>query len=141
MSDLTPFLVSFAAQQERERQAFLWRNAVYVGANLVLVGLVWSRSGGGPAAWLPAGVAFLANVYHILTMEWEQRGAAVWRRELPRLQAKLGGPGQLETVLTDPAQARLRRWLKWTAWAVTAAWLGVLLLVIRASGLTFRLGS
>jgi len=141
VSDPLQFFSSFTAQLERERHSFLWRNAIYVAANIVLAGLVWNRSGAGAAAWVPAALAFLLNIYHLLTMEWEQRGEAVWRRELPRLQSRLGGPGQLEDVLADPAQGRLRRWMKWTAWAVTAAWLGVLLLVIRATGFDFRLAS
>ncbi len=134
------FLDSFVLQLERERHAFVWRNALYVAGNLVLAGFVWNRSSGA-ALWVPAAVAFLGNVYHVLAMEWEHRGAAVWRRELPRLQSRLGGDVGAEMVLVDPGQARLRRWLKWTAWGLTVAWLVVLLLAIRASGLDFRLGS
>lgn len=129
-------LTTLVAQLERDRRAFLWGNAAYVAANLVLAGLVWGRPGGGAAAWLPAGIAFLANMFHVLTAEWELRWEGIWRREIPRLEREVEEP-ILGHVLQESAPRRLALGLKWASWALTLAWLVILLLALRGSGLDF----
>lgn len=134
--DPARLLTTLVAQLERDRRAFLQGSAIVVAANLVLAGLVWGREAGGAAAWLPAAIAFLANVFHALTAEWELRWEGIWRREIPRLEREMGEP-LLGPVLQHPAPRRLALGLKWTSWALTVAWLIVLLLALRGSGIDF----
>ena len=126
----TRILEALAVQLERDRRAFLLGNAIYVGANLVLAGLVWSGSGTLPG-WLPAGVAFLGNVFYALTAEWELRWRAVWRRELPRLESETG----IE-ILSRAAGtgARLGSGLRFLCWGISLAWLLLLLVAIGETG-------
>lgn len=134
--DATRILEALAVQLENDRRAFLLGNAIYVGANLVLAALVWKGSGVVPG-WLPAGVAFLGNVYYALTAEWELRWRAVWRRELPRLESETG----IE-VLSRAAGtgARLGRVLRLLCWGITLLWLLILMLAIGETGWMPRLG-
>lgn len=134
--DATRILEALAVQLENDRRAFLLGNAIYVGANLVLAGLVWSGPGGLPG-WLPAGVAFLGNVFYALTAEWELRWRAVWRRELPRLESETG-----IQVLSRAAgtAARVGRGLRPLCWGISLLWLLILMLAIGEAGWMPRLG-
>lgn len=138
LRELSPLLSALVGQLERDRRAFLWGNVIYVASNLVLAGLVWTRPGGGVAAWLPAAVAFLGNVFYVLTAEWELRWEAVWRRELPLLGGDPGGRA-VHAALKDRLARRLARGLRWISWALAAAWLVALLVTLRASGIGFDL--
>ncbi|MGH7559005.1 MAG: hypothetical protein ACREMD_14715 [Gemmatimonadota bacterium] len=124
--DASRVLEALAVQLEIDRRAFFWGNAIYVGANLVLGGLVWG-SPEGLLAWLPAAVAFLGNVFYALTAEWELRWRAVWRRELPRLESETG-VDVLSRV--SGTAAGLGRGLRLLCWAISAVWLVILLLAI-----------
>ena len=128
--DATRILEALAVQLENDRRAFLLGNAIYVGANLVLAGLVWGGPGGLPG-WLPAGVAFLGNVFYALTAEWELRWRAVWRRELPRLESETG-----IQVLSRAAgtAARIGRGLRLLCWGMSLLWLLILMLAIGEAG-------
>lgn len=133
--DATRVLEALAVQLEAGRRAFLRGNAIYVGANLVLAGLVWGRSE-GLLSWLPAAVAFLGNVFYALTAEWELRWRAVWRRELPRLESETGVDVLSRAGGTSDGLGRALRLL---CWAVSLAWLGILLLAIGRAGWMPRL--
>ena len=132
----TRVLEALAVQLENDRRAFFLGNAIYVGANLVLAALVWRGSGALPG-WLPAGVAFLGNVFYALTAEWELRWRAVWRRELPRLESETG----IE-VLSKAAGtgARLGLGLRFVCWGISLLWLFLLILAIEETGWMPRLG-
>ena len=120
-------------QLERDRRAFLWGNGICVAANLVLVGLVWLRPAGGPAAWIPAGIAFLGNVFYAMTADWELRWQEMWRRELPRLEREV--PDSVLGRVVQGGPFRLGGWLRALSWTLSLAWLVALLIVLRASGL------
>jgi hypothetical protein len=132
--DPTRFLTTFAAQLERERRSFLWRNVLFGAANLAGAGLVGAVGGRGALAWGPAGIVFLVDLFHALGTDWDERWKVVWRRELPRLEGRFGGYGLLTEAVRRPGRGRGHRWLKWTTWTLTAAWLVALILTIRASG-------
>lgn len=131
----TRFLEALAAQLENDRRAFLLGNAIYVGANLVLAGLVWSGAGRLPG-WLPAGVAFLGSVFYALTAEWELRWRAVWRRELPRLESEAGFDVLSRVAGTG---AGLGRGLRLLCWGISVLWLLLLMLAIGETGWMPRL--
>ena len=128
--DTTRVLEALAVQLERDRRVFLRGNAIYVGANLVLAGLVWGRSA-GLLGWLPAAVAFIGNVFYALTAEWELRWRAIWRRELPRLEREAGIDLLSRASATG---AGLGRTLRLLCWGISILWLAVLLLMIRRTG-------
>jgi hypothetical protein len=134
--DATRVLEALAVQLENDRRAFLLGNAIYVGANLVLAALVW-RGSGALLGWLPAGVAFLGNVFYALTAEWELRWRAVWRRELPRLESETG-----IGILSRAAGtgARLGRGLRFLCWGISLLWLCLLMLAIEETGWMPALG-
>ncbi len=135
-------LLSIAVQLERDRRAFLIGAAAYVAGNLFVVGLAWWRAGLGPLGWILPALAFLANVFFAIFADWELRWEMVWRREAPRLERQLGQGGEiLSPLLAELSGPRtLLRWMKWTAWVITAGWLVTLLLAMRAAGLRFGLG-
>lgn len=135
-------LATLALQLERDRRAYLVGGAAWVAGNLVAAGLAGWRGGAGPLGWLPPAIAFLANVFFVLFADWELRWEAMWRREAPRLERRLGEGGEVLTPLIAETSGprALQRWMKYAAWAVTAGWLVALLLAIRAAGLHFGLG-
>lgn len=134
--DATRILEALAVQLENDRRAFLLGNAIYAGANLFLAALAW-RGSGALSSWLPAGVAFLGNVFYSLTAEWELRWRAVWRRELPRLESETG----IE-VLSRAAGtgARLGLVLRFLCWGISLLWLLILMRAIGETGWMPRLG-
>lgn len=141
-SDAARSLVSIAVQLERDRRAFLIGAAAYVAGNLIVVGFAWWRAGLGPLGWILPAIVFLANVFFVILVDWELRWEAVWRREAPRLERQLGKGGEvLSPLFAEISGPRaLQRWMKWTAWVITAGWLAALLLSMRAAGLRFGLG-
>lgn len=141
-SDPARSLLSIAVQLERDRRAFLTGAAAYVAGNLIVIGFAWWRAGLGPLGWILPALAFLANVFFVIFADWELRWETVWRRQAPRLERQLGEGGEiLSPLLAEIAGPRaLQRWMKWTAWMITAGWLVALLLSIRAAGLRFGLG-
>ncbi len=127
-------LATLVVQLESARRAFYLGNAAWAAGNLVLVAFVWGRGMERPEAWIPAAIAFLANVFYALTAEWELRWEALWRREIPRLERELGDVA-LFAGGTDRGARRLGALLRWIHWLVSAGWLLVLLLAIDRSGL------
>jgi hypothetical protein len=134
-----PFLATYAAQEERERRAYQWRNRVAVGVSVAGALGLWVAGGSGPLAWGAAAAAFLVNLVHATTTDWDEGWKAVWRRELPRLEARLGGYGVLDESVREARPDRGRRWWWRASWALAGAWLVALVLTIRASGLDLRL--
>jgi hypothetical protein len=136
--DPAAMLATLVVQHERERRVFRTGGIVYVAGNLALAAVAWGL-GGARLGWIPPAIAFLANVYYVLTVEWETRWETIWRREAPRIERALGAE-VLSPVLAEAGPRRVVRWLKWTSWALSAAWLAALLVAIAAAGLDFRLG-
>jgi hypothetical protein len=123
-----------ATQLHQDRRSLLRASVVFALANLVLVGVVWTASG-GPLAWGAVGAAFLGSVFFALTVDWEFSRLALWRREIARLGAGEESADALGRLLTDPGTARPARTLKWIVWAITAIWLLSLLALIRGTGI------
>lgn len=135
--DPAALLATLVLQLERERRAFRLGSLVYVIGNLGLLAVAWAVLGTA-GGWIPPALAFLASVFYALTAEWDARWEALWRREAPRVERALGQE-VLTPILLDPAPRRAQRWLKWTSWALCAAWMLALLVAIGAAGLDFRL--
>lgn len=135
-------LATLAVQLERDRRSFLVGGAAYVAANLVAAGLIAWSGAAGSLGWIPAALAFLANVFFVLFADWELRWEAVWRREAPRLERQLGEGGEILSPLIAGISGpkTMQRWMKYAAWAITTGWLAALLVAIRAAGLRFGLG-
>lgn len=135
--DPAAMLATLALQHARERRVFRGGGIAYVVGNLALAAVAWAL-GSAPVGWVPPAIAFLANVYYALTVEWETRWETIWRREAPRIERALGEP-VLSPILAEAGPRRVQRWLKWTSWGLSAAWLLALLVAIGAAGLDFRL--
>lgn len=137
--DPAAMLATLAVQLQRERRIFLIGGIAYAVANLALAGLAWAGAGGARLGWVPAAIAFLGNVFYALTVEWEMKWEAIWRREVPRIERALGDAEVLSPVIAESGPRKIQRWLKWLSWALSAAWLLALLLAIGGAGLQFRI--